>query len=522
MARSTAISFPTLSFTLLLAVNCACAWAAGELDTSFGDLGAGERSGMMSFPIISVDPLATPDVPPWSQVSPFKILALSDGRSLVLANAATPYDLPISTSSVITVVRIDANGELDASYGFGGRAVIFVGEDFDWRGSDAVLLTGDAVAIIGTIDNPDNSSDMAVWKITSNGELDNSFGNAGLRRLRRGGMPSDEGKALTLASVNLGAAEPFKVLVVTGNVRDGLSGNHSLGAMLVSPFNGGICGFSTACGNVVGGDVGLPTEWRMLRIVSDLCPNGADIDVADLTAFPAGTGTNIPIVLRGCGDTAVVKHTKIGNFGGSLAWGSNAAYSNNARSLISFGPSFKTVANAIAFAPVEGALGTESLVIAGYRANADGSQPVMLAARLDRTSAFTATYDLQIPGSPFVSSGAYADSVLVQPDGRVLLGGGYAYSTFTYGDAAILRMTPDLGADASFGGLSASLPGRNGYGHFGNGSDRDNRASSMAFTADGKLVFAGYMYDSDDGASRYGSVMRVTLQSDRIYYNGFD
>ncbi len=509
MSLFASVSFRVLACACLFAGGSGAVRAAGELDTSFGDL----ASGKMSFPIISTDPALTPGVPAWSYVAPFKILAMNDGRSLVLANAATPYDLPISAPFVITIVRIGANGQLDATYGSGGRAVIHVGEDYSWRGSDALLLPDESVAIIGTIDNPDGSSDMAVWKVTPNGMPANGFGSDGLRRLHRGGLPSDEGKTL---------AYLIPDLVIAGNVRDGLVGNHSLGAMLMNATTGLICSGSPVCGNVVGGDVGLPTEWRMLRIVSDLCPNGGDMDVADLTTLPAGIGVAVPIVLRGCGDTAVVKHTMIGNIGGTFAWGLNAGYANNSRSLISFGPGYKTVANAIVHAPIEGALGVESLVVAGYRANADGSQPVILAARLDRTSAHTATYDMQLPGVPVPSPGAYADSILVQPDGGLLLGGGYAVSSFTYGDAAIMRMTPNLAADASFGGLSASLPGRNGYGHFGNGNDRDNRVNSMALTSDGKLIFAGYMYDSDDGAARYGSVMRVILQSDRIFYNGFE
>lgn len=514
MSLLTRHSLRVLICTLLSALNCSAAWADGELDTSFGN-----GSGKMSFSIISVDPLTTPGVPPWSQVSPFKILALSDGRSLVLANTATPYDIPISASNVITVVRITANGELDTSYGNAGRAVIEVGEDYSWYGSDAVLLADNSVAIVGTIDNPDNSSDMAVWKITSNGAPDNAFGIAGLRRLRRGGLPSDAGKAVALASVDFDGL--VEMLVVAGNVRDGLSGNHSLGAMLMDPITGGICARSLACGNVVGGDVGLETEWSMLRIDSYLCPDGGDIDVADLAAYPTYLGLHIPMVLRGCGDTAVVKYTLIGS--SSHAWGADISYPNNARFLISFGSGFKTVANAIVHAPVAGIWGRESFVVAGYRANADGSQPLMLAARSDPWNGnVIATYDFQATGSPWLSSGAYADSVLVQPNGRVLLGGGYAYSTFTYGDAAIMRLTPDLLPDKSFGGLSASLPGRNGYGHYGNGSDRDNRLNSMAFTADGKLVFAGYMYESDDGASRYGSVMRVVLQPDSSFRDGFE
>lgn len=522
MSRSAGISLPAVSFALLLAVNCTAAWADGELDPSFGNYIGGVRTGKMSFTIISADPSGLPGVPTWSQISPFKVLVLSDGSSLVLANSATPFWLPISAATVITVVHITAEGVRDWSYGNDGLVVVEVGEDFTWRGSDAVLLTDDSVAIIGTIDNPDNSSDMAVWKITSTGSPDSAFGDGGLRRLRRGGSPSDAGKAIALASVDFDGL--VEMLVVAGNVRDGLSGNHSLGAMLMDPITGGICAMSLRCGNVVGGDVGLPTEWMMLRIDSYLCPDGGDIDVADLAAFTTSIGlVMIPIVLRGCGDTAVVKHTTIHDSGGGYAWVPDTSYPNNARLLINFGPAFTTVANAIAYAPIAGAWGDESFVVAGYRANADGSQPVMFAARSNYLNATTtATYDFQAAGSPFASAGAYADSALVQPDGRVLLGGGYAYSTFTYGDAAIMRLTADLNPDDSFGNLSASLPGRNGYGHYGNGSDRDNRLNSMALTADGKLVFAGYMYESDDGASRYGSVMRVILQSDRIFYNGFD
>lgn len=514
MPLFTGHSFRVLICTLLFALSCSSAWADGELDTSFGN-----GSGKMAYSIISADPLTTPGVPPWSQVSPFKVLALSNGRSLVLANTAKPYDLPISASNVITVVRIKANGELDASYGTAGRAVIEVGEDYSWYGNDAVLLSGDSVAIIGTIDNPDNSSDMAVWKITSSGAPDNAFGIGGLRRLRRGGLPSDAGKAIALATVDFDG--PVEVLVVAGNVRDGLSGNHSLGAMLLSSVNGIVCQGVLLCGNVVGGDVGLDTEWMMLRIDTYLCPDNGDIEVADLTAFTTYVGLHIPIVLRGCGNTAVVKQTLI--YSSSHTWGLDSSYGNNGRFLISFGPGFKTVANAIAHAPVGGTLGDMSYVVAGYRTNADGSQPVMLVARSDPwNSDVTATYDFQATSSPYLSPGAYADSVLVQSDGRVLLGGGYAQSTFTYGDAAIMRLTPDLQPDNSFGGLAASLPGRNGYGHYGNGSDRDNRLNSMAFTADGKLVFAGYMYNSDDGASRYGSVMRVVLQPGASFHDGFE
>lgn len=492
--------------------------ADGALDPSFGD------GGRMLYAIASRDPTQTPGVPVWAQVSPFKILALGDGRSIVLANAATPYDLPISTESVPIAVRIGADGSRDTSYGVGGRAIIYVGEDYDWRANDAALLPDGRVVVVGTIDNPDGSSDMAVWALTPGGEPDAAFGIGGLTRLHRGGMPSDAGKAIALLDVDLaGTGNASPVLVVAGNIRDGLAGPHSIGAAILGT-DGYLCPAGlTGCGNVVGGDGdGYSGEWQMLRIDGDLCPNNADMDVADLIGFPAGVSTAIPIAIRGCGETGVIKHTRIGNFGGAWAWGASGAYGNQSRSLIGFGPGLAVEINAIASAPVAGDAGNESIVVAGYVANADRSFPAILAARVTRDAITTATYGMEIPGDPWQSPGAYASAIVAQADGKVVIGGGYAAGDWAYGDAMLMRVNADLSPDASFGGLSLSLPGRMGYGYTIGGSDRDNRADTITLTPDGELLLAGYAYASDDGQSRYASVMRVFQHDDRIFANAFE
>lgn len=494
------------------------AHAGGELDTTFGD------GGRVLYAIASRDPSQTPGALAWAQVTPFKILPLGTGGSIVLANAATPYDVPISTESVPIAVRLGADGSWDTSYGDGGRAVIYVGEDYDWRASDAVLAPDGRVAIIGTIDNPDGSSDMAVWGLDATGHLDASFGVGGLTRMHRGGLPSDAGKAIALLDVDIaGSGIPSRVLVVAGNIRDGLAGPHSLGAAVMGP-DGYLCPSSiTGCGNVVGGaGDGYSGEWRMLRMDTDLCPNNADIDVTDLAGFRAGVSTAIPIAIRGCGDTAVIKHTRIGNFGGAWGWGASGVYGNQSRSLIGFGPGFMVEANAIASAPIAGDAGNESIVVAGFVANADRSFPAILAARVTRDAIATATYGMEIPGDPWQSPGAYADVIAVQPDGKPVLGGGYAAGDWSYGDAMLMRLNADLTPDDSFGALSLNLPGRMGYGYSIGGSDRDNRVNALALAPDGRLVFAGYAYASDDGQSRYGSAMRVRLQNDRIFANEFD
>ncbi len=501
--------------------SLAVAQLDSSLDPTFGD------AGRSAFAIVSRDPVDTPGALDWAQVTPFKVLPRGDGSAIVWSNAATPYDLPISTSSVPVAVRILANGTWDTSWGAsgGGRTVIYVGEDYSWRANDAVSTPDGGMAVVGTIDNPDGSSDMAVWKFTANGLADAGFGNGGLRRLRRGGLPSDAGKALHLTDLDLiGTGNPIPdLLIVAGNVRDGLAGPHGLG-LVIMDLNGTLCPSSLpGCGTVIGGDAGLSSEWGMLRIGTDLCPNGADIDVVDLTKFDAGVSEAIPVLIRGCGNTAVVKHTVMGNNGGNWRWTTNLAYANNGRSLVTFGPGFMVDGNALVHAPVAGLpLGGESLVIAGFRAQPDRSQPLMMAARLDRTSFTAVTYDADPPGDPWLSPGAYADTLLVQPDGKLVLGGGMALSSWTFGDSLLMRLNADLTPDGSFGNLSASLPGRQIYGYQIGGSDRDNRINAMALTPDGKLLVAGYAYASNDGNARYGSVMRMRLEGDRIFAYGFE
>lgn len=497
----------------------------GSLDPAFG---SPADAGRIAFSIVSRDPADTPGSLNWAQVTPFKVLPRRDGSAIVWSNAATPYDLPISAPTVPVAIRIRADGTWDTTWGAsgGGRTVIYVGEDYNWRAADAVTTADGGMAVVGTIDNPDGSSDIAVWRFLENGQIFAGFGTNGLRRLRRGGLPSDAGKVLHRADLDLlGQGFPSPDLLIVGaNIRDGLMGVHDLGLIIMDEL-GSVCPSSVAaCGNVVGGNVGSPSEWRMLRLGSALCPNGGDVDVADLTKFDAGVSDAIPVLIRGCGDTAVVKHTIIGNVGGSSwGWTTNTGYANSGRSLVTFGTGFRVDGNAIVHAPLPGvALGSESLVIAGARAQADGSQPRLMAARLDRTSFTAATYDADPPGDPWTSPGAYADALLVQPDGKLILGGGGALSSWTFGDGLLMRLNADLSPDAAFGNLSVSLPGRQLYGYPIGGTDRDNRVNAMALTADGKLLLAGYVYASNDGNSRYGSVMRVRLQGDRLFTNGFD
>ena len=168
------------------------------------------------------------------------------------------------------------------------------------------------------------------------------------------------------------------------------------------------------------------------------------------------------------------------------------------------------------------------LLIAGYSANAQDLDPSM---GLYAMNFLTGAADPSFNGGvarvfDYAASGihgdAYAAAVLPTPDGKILIGGGYEATGFTFGDAALTRLNDDGSFDSSFGALAAALPGRAGYGHSLNSGDRDNRLASMALLADGeRVVFSGYAYASDDG-SYYGSVMRARLYAADLLRNGFE
>ena len=172
--------------------------------------------------------------------------------------------------------------------------------------------------------------------------------------------------------------------------------------------------------------------------------------------------------------------------------------------------------------------GNPRLLIAGYTANAQDLDPSMAVFAMDLLSGNT---DASFNGGnarvfDYAASGihgdAYADDLLVTPDGKILVGGGYEYAGFAFGDAALARLNADGSFDDSFGNLNIGLPGRMGYGYTLLGSDRDNRLASMALSADGeRVVFSGFAYASDDG-SYYASVMRARLHAVDLLRNGFE
>lgn len=505
----------TLSTLTLYCMLCGVAvhaWANGQLDS--GALGFGTGGRIASF-------WPTDATLARGATKPVKTLVQADNKALVISNTPTPFGSQFSGNSQIGITRFTASGNPDTNYGPNGQRLLDAGVDYEVEAVDAVLRSDGALLVLGTIYGPFEQSFPAIWAVLPSGELDPAFAEAGFLRIVRSGTPSDRAGAIVKYDESGG-------VLIAGDFRDGPQGNHGLMQIFIFENTGALCGLLT-CGNVVGGTQAGVGNWRMLRVAANF-----DVQVRDLELFKATPGSNnatIRTLLRRSTTNAQ------GEFDG-LVVGSRFA-GGGLELDPTFGPSSSGLqpyffsqasgfrynnGNKMTLQPGPNGL---RLVIAGFIANAQNLDPsIGVYAMNAQTGGADSSFNGGAPkvfdyATPTSHGDAYADDILATPDGKILVGGGYEYAGFSFGDAALTRLNVDGSFDSSFGNTPL-IPGRVGYGHAFFGNDRDNRLASMALSADGeKVVFSGFAYTSDDG-SYFASVMRAKLYAINLLKNGFE
>lgn len=140
----------------------------GTLDTTFGTGGK-----------------VTTQIVPGGYESGYALAIQPDGKIVVAGESfaggsANNYD--------ITVVRYNANGGLDSGFGAGGIVITPVGPDWDLGWS--VLIQPDGKIVVGGNGIVASSQRMVLVRYNANGSLDNSFGTAGISTTRIGGEPA--------------------------------------------------------------------------------------------------------------------------------------------------------------------------------------------------------------------------------------------------------------------------------------------------------------------------------------------
>ncbi|PYL56293.1 MAG: hypothetical protein DMF30_10320 [Verrucomicrobia bacterium] len=136
------------------------------------------------------------------------------------------------------------------------------------------------------------------------------------------------------------------------------------------------------------------------------------------------------------------------------------------------------IANAVALQP-DGKL----VVVGQTYTNNDFSGEDFAVARYNTDGTLDTTFGVHGKvRTDFPGLAAVASSVLVQPDGKILVAGG-AFPLFTFlGDFELVRYNPNGSLDTSFGNggiVTTSFPGQGSY------------AFALALQADGKIIAAG-------------------------------
>lgn len=360
-----------------------------------------------------------------------------DGRIVVLGYR---YN---GRNNDILLLRYNADGSPDASFGSAGTTVFDVPGSEDEKGLGLSLQADGKIVVAGYLRFA-GKRDVLVARFTADGALDRSFGAGGYVTYAGAGDGTD---------IGFGAAVQGdgKIVVVGEALHQG-----SQDALLIRYHKDGTLDSSFGTGGVFAYNGGA---------------GKADKGFAAAIAQDGGivlTGSSIAAAKE---DVLVLKVTSDGKLDPSFGTGGVAIYS---------GPGDESdYGNAVAIQP------DGRIVIVG--ASSRGGQFDILTLRynpdgtLDRSFAGTGATTFGRPGDLY----DYAWGVAIQPDGKLVLAGATANGTDN--DGLILRYLPDGTLDegfASSGVFTFAVPGA-----------AEESLAALALQDDGRIVAAGYAND---------------------------
>jgi uncharacterized delta-60 repeat protein len=368
----------------------------------------------------------------------------SDGKIVVVGEGATPS---FGLSWDFAVVRYNPDGSLDSSFGGTGIVITPVSINYDQATSVAIQSDG-KIVVAGA-----SYSSFGVVRYNTDGSLDTSFNGTG--------------KVITSVG-SFGGADSVAIqadakIVVAGRSWDGSTSGFALvrynsDGSLDTTFNG--TGIVVTPGGGAG-SVAIESDGKI--IVAGSSGNGSN---AAFTLVRYNADGTLDTSFNGTGKVI----TSIGNSGSGA---SDLAIQIDGK-IVAAGYSLT--------APDNWTTADFALV----RYNPDGS--------LD--TSFGGTGKILIPDS---NSGDYADSVAIQPNGKIVVAGSRAIINTSY-DFAVVRLNPNGSLDTSFNGTGKVITS------VGNSYDR---ASSVAIQADGKIVVAG-----ETGPDEFKDFVVVRYQGD--------
>ncbi len=423
IARSAALH--VLVLAMVVAPGRLFAASAGDLDLTF----AGD--GSVTTAIGS------------SQADARDVVIQPDGRIVVVGSSGN------GVADDFTLVRYEADGTLDASFGSGGIVTTAIGSSMD-RAAGVALQSDGKIVVVGAA-NTGSDLDFAVARYDSDGNLDPSFGSGGTVTTAMGSY-GDGASAV--------AIQPDGMIVVagwswTGSADDLAIARYDVDGNLDPTFgSGGTVTTSFGGGYFVLARLALQADGRI--VVVGTASNGTDFDFA---------------LARYDGDGALDP-----SFGGD----------GKVTTALGAGDDFAT---GVVVQP------DGKIVAAGWTTDGNGR---FALARYLPSGDLDPSFGTQGIVTTLVADGGNAFGLAIQPDGKLVAVGGASFDGGQTEFAAV-RYAPDGLPDATFGytGTGAITTAIGSF---------TASALATAIQPDGKIVAAGLW--SPNGFDREIAVVR--------------
>ncbi|OYW73236.1 MAG: hypothetical protein B7Z37_22320 [Verrucomicrobia bacterium 12-59-8] len=319
-------------------------------------------------------------------------------QNVYVLNVALQQDgkiLVVGSSGVdLALLRYDKNGDLDPTFDGDGKAITDLGGSSD-EGTGLIVAPDGKILVVGT-----NGNDLVVVRYNPGGNLDTSFGGTGVVALDFGGF--EYGNSVAVQSAG--------GIVVSGDSEGDHAGGGLRGFVLARFLPNGTLDTSFGTNGKVltteiGGERGC--AWRMkLDTEERIVIGGRTVNAIGQMALVRYTSDgDLDTTLDGTGIVTT-------GFGGSYAEGNGLAFQTNSKILVSGNATLE---------------GDSQFALARF--NLDGSLDTSFHAD-GRVTSYLCSPD------------AFASGVLVQGDGRIVLGGWFLNSSGTY-DVALVRYEGD-------------------------------------------------------------------------------
>lgn len=361
------------------------------------------------------------------------------GTSNVITVLVTGYQGVITQSYVINVSRVpSSSGELDTTFGNGGKVRLDFGSSNDLAYAMALAPDGGCVLVGRTKDN--NQSDFALVKVTASGSPDPTFGIGGLIQTMVGPQQNQEEVAHSIVF------QPDGKFLVGGFVD--LLGNKDLAVMRWS------------ANNMVDGIFGGGARQIM--------PAGSlDDDVRGIVVQPDGK-----IMIVGYGYQSYANNDIVVVRLNTDGWTDNS-FGTNGKVVIDYTGSYD---NAYACAlQADG-----KILVAGSRYV--GGKDVLYVLRLTTAGVPDSTFGVSGAVTTPLTSEATATSLVVQSDGKIVVGGHTGSSGSN--NFVLARYNQGGSLDSSFG-FDGIVTTDFGFG--------DDAIQGLVLLPDGRFIAGGWM-----------------------------